>query len=313
MSVAVALLSACGGSQPIGAPPGAIPQSAALATHATRGTSWMLPAAKGGDLLYIADAGSNKGVDVYSYPGGKLVGMLDVEASPFGECVSADGDVFVVEANQIVEYAHGGTKPIETLNIAGSEQTAWSCAVDSTTGSLAVTRWGYSEDGDVLVYPKASGTPIMYANIPGVSNPYYCVYDEQGNLFVVGQKGIYQFGFDELTKGSNTFFHIQLERRMGLLKARGGVQWDGRHVVLAGKTNYIYQYRLHGAEGSRAGHTMLENHTYVSAFWIQGQQVVVPSGESVMIYDYPAGGTATKTITGFGQPTAAVVSLGRSH
>jgi hypothetical protein len=48
-SVAFALLAACGGSQlPIGAP-GAMPQSqtSAIATHANRGGSWMLPERSG--------------------------------------------------------------------------------------------------------------------------------------------------------------------------------------------------------------------------------------------------------------------------
>jgi len=47
------MLAACGGSQtPIGAP-GAMPQSRAIATHAQHGGSWMLPEAKGRDLLYV--------------------------------------------------------------------------------------------------------------------------------------------------------------------------------------------------------------------------------------------------------------------
>ena len=40
---AAALLSACGGSQPPIGAPGAMPQSRAIATHAERGGSWMLP------------------------------------------------------------------------------------------------------------------------------------------------------------------------------------------------------------------------------------------------------------------------------
>ena len=42
---AAALLAACGGSQPPIGAPGAIPQSPAIAQHATRGKSWMLPGA----------------------------------------------------------------------------------------------------------------------------------------------------------------------------------------------------------------------------------------------------------------------------
>ncbi len=60
-----ALLAGCGESQsPIGAP-GGMPQTSAIATHAERGKSWMLPEAKSEDLLYIS---TFNGVTVYSYP-----------------------------------------------------------------------------------------------------------------------------------------------------------------------------------------------------------------------------------------------------
>jgi hypothetical protein len=63
--VAVALLAGCGGSQlPTGAP-GAMPQTSALAMHADRGKSWMLPEAKSEDLLYVSNL---QNVKVYSYP-----------------------------------------------------------------------------------------------------------------------------------------------------------------------------------------------------------------------------------------------------
>jgi hypothetical protein len=41
--IAVALLTGCGGSQPPIGAPGAMPQASAIAMHADRGKSWMLP------------------------------------------------------------------------------------------------------------------------------------------------------------------------------------------------------------------------------------------------------------------------------
>jgi hypothetical protein len=54
LSVAAVLLAGCGESQPLGAP-GAMPQSRAIATHAERGKSWMLPKAKSEDLLSMVN------------------------------------------------------------------------------------------------------------------------------------------------------------------------------------------------------------------------------------------------------------------
>ncbi|MGA9017366.1 MAG: hypothetical protein WB438_00305 [Candidatus Cybelea sp.] len=50
--VAAAMLAGCGGSQPPIGAPGAMPQTSVIATHAGRGTSWILPEAKNEDLIY---------------------------------------------------------------------------------------------------------------------------------------------------------------------------------------------------------------------------------------------------------------------
>jgi hypothetical protein len=71
--VAAAMLAGCGALRqaqddmqpPIGAP-GEVRQTSAFATHADRGTSWMLPEAAHDDLLYTANANADT-VSVYSY------------------------------------------------------------------------------------------------------------------------------------------------------------------------------------------------------------------------------------------------------
>ena len=51
---AAAMLAACGGAQPPTGAPSAMPQSRAIATHAHRGGSRMLPEAESRTLLYVA-------------------------------------------------------------------------------------------------------------------------------------------------------------------------------------------------------------------------------------------------------------------
>jgi hypothetical protein len=48
---AAVMLAGRGGSQPPIGAPGAMPQAAAIASHADRGKSWMLPEAKSDNLL----------------------------------------------------------------------------------------------------------------------------------------------------------------------------------------------------------------------------------------------------------------------
>jgi hypothetical protein len=66
--VSAAMLAGCGGSQPAIGAPGAMPQTSAIAAHADRGTSWMLPEAASQDLLYVS---SHNYVSIYTYPGGQ--------------------------------------------------------------------------------------------------------------------------------------------------------------------------------------------------------------------------------------------------
>jgi len=92
----------------------------------------MLPEAKNEDLLYITNVYT---VTVYSYPGGKHVGTPKHFYRPESECADKNGDVFIADG-AIYEYAHGGKKPIETLDPA--PLSAQGCASDPTTGNLAV-------------------------------------------------------------------------------------------------------------------------------------------------------------------------------
>src|SRR5580700_6025837 len=123
-------LAGCGGAGTT-VPQGAMAQSRA---HKASG-SWMLPEAKGDDLLYLSAA---RGIYVYSYPKGKHVGTLTTPNYAAYECADATGDVFItsVEGSQqgVYEYAHGGSQPINFLPLT----EARACSVDPTTGNLAV-------------------------------------------------------------------------------------------------------------------------------------------------------------------------------
>jgi len=88
-----------------------MPQSATAAGDATRGRSWMLPEAKGDDLLYLVSNGDNA-TYVYSYPTAKLVGTL-VGGGQYA-CADKAGDVFIASEAGLTEYLHGGTKPIKS-------------------------------------------------------------------------------------------------------------------------------------------------------------------------------------------------------
>ena len=109
LSVTFALLAGCGGSSPPIGGAGAMPQTSAMANHAARGKSWMLPGAKNDSLVYAAGRAETL-IYVYSYPTMKLVGQITDTSGELGLCSDSAGNVFVPNSftNSIDEYAHGG-------------------------------------------------------------------------------------------------------------------------------------------------------------------------------------------------------------
>jgi hypothetical protein len=318
VSAAVLLLAGCsaGGSQSQLAPSGSILQpsragvSGVVIQHPDRRRSWMAPDAKKKDLLYISDE-ATADVYVFSYPKGKLMGTLTGFPEPQGECVDKKGDVFVTNFGKsvIIEYAHGGTSPIATLSDSG--EYIEGCSVDPTTGNLAVVDFEPSSgagNGGVAVYAKAKGTPTVYTD-PDLLLGYALGYDNKGNIFLDGVNGNRDFEFAELPKGSSSFTTIPLSVT---INTPGGVQWDGKHVAVGDATGGVI-YQTTGAGGKIVGSTTLTGSDGVFQFFIDRNTVVGPDvfAANANFWSYPAGGAATKTLTGFADPFGSAVSKGR--
>jgi len=127
--------------------------------------SWMSPDARAHErLIYVSDS-STYDVYIFLSDRDKLVGTLTDQNNPAGLCADKVGDVYVTQlyGHQIVEYAHGGTKPIKILSDPGYEPGA--CSFDPATGNLAVANIASDEftQGNLLVYPNATGTPVTYS------------------------------------------------------------------------------------------------------------------------------------------------------
>jgi len=306
--VAAATLAGCGGSQPPIGATGAMPQSAAVATHADRGKSWMLPEAKNEDLLYVS--GGNNAVTIYSYKTRKLVGTLTGFIEPEGLCSNVYGDVFVVDYGsvKIYEYRHGGTKVINTLSSGG---WSFSCAVDPTTGDLAVTNGGILGGGDLVVFKQAQGTPIAYSAPGFLSDFWWCAYDNHGNLFADGVSSVSSEPSPELVelhKHAKSLTNIPLNQ--GPYSPLGGLFWDGRFLALQ---SFISEYGFARLKIKKSQWTEHGNGVYLADAQSGFEFVVVPAygGKhpvlieagagtglySVGFWDYPSGGKPFATIT----------------
>jgi hypothetical protein len=284
--VTLAMLAGCGGSQTNAVVPNSASQrlGSDLSQNAASRTQ---------DLLYVShhDDGS---VDIYSYPDGKYWGQLkDVRAS--GLCSDNNGDVFIPAGDSIREYAHGETRPIAVLHgsLGGIVQA---CAVDATTGNLAVSGGTYPRFG-VAVYSDAQGSPKIY-NLPNRKGAYLSsTYDDKGNLFVESStpKAV---DVVELPKDAERVRSVALTgtQPVGI----GSIQWDGKYIAIlasnAAGSATVLRYSVLGNRAAFAGAIALKDAGGSAQSWIQGGKIVVPGSVGANIYGYPAGGVAAATI-----------------
>ena len=268
------LLAGCGGGTH------AVPQSASSA-QVSHSKSWMLPEAKNEDLVYAA--GGCLGTCVLSYPAMKYVGSIATGGGAV--CSDTQGNVFLSDGSGLVEYAHGGTQPINTLTAPGDIDGG--CSVDPNTNSLAVVFLSYGHD--VAIFQNEQGTPSLYSS--GVE-ANYCGYDNEGNLFVDGFGGPFQLA--GLPKGASQFMHISTQ----YLGVTGQIQWDGKYMAFQQQDGpNIYRLSISGSEATIASTVTLKgikhrqyqswiyNGTFVAPFNTHGERPT-----AVGLWKYPKGG-----------------------
>jgi hypothetical protein len=206
-----------------------------------------------------------------------------------------------------VEYAHGGTDPIATLNDAN--ETPVDCSVDSNSGNLAAANGCVdgSCDGTVAIYLNAQGMPTQYATVP-VYVPDAVTYDPAGDILVVGYIGVYSRELVWLPKGGSNFEQFQTQPKSRYPLA---VRWDGKNLVVHKAFVAFNRYKISRGIGIYIGHVLVNNCTCEgTSFWIQGTTLIAPASSStVSFWNYPAGGNPIKTITGLDTPEGVTVSV----
>ena len=148
--------------------------------------------------------------------------------------------------------------------------------------------------------PKA---PPRSTEIESFQEYEFCGYDAAGNLFVDGENKNATFEFAELPKGGGALESITLNQNIGW---PGGIQWDGKYLTVGDQNKpVVYQFAVQGTSGTKVGSTSLGGGDVgaVGQFQVLGHRLIAPNlctgscTGNVLYYDYPAGGTATKTIT----------------
>ena len=301
--VAAAVLAACGGALPAAQP------SRISADAAQRDA-----------LLYVSDAGTFE-VHVYDFPSLEPAGTLTGFTRPEGMCTDARGNVWIANtiSLEIFEYAHGGTSRIGDL----SDPTGYpaSCAIDPTTGNLAVTNiFDLSGGGGVIVFKGARGTPRPYSNHTQ-RYCYFAAYDAKGDLYVSGSTAAGSYVLTALRKGGSALSRVTVSGAK--IGAPGAVVWDGSTLILGDQKcgganrSCLYKATVSGETAKVVGKIPLDGSCDVAQVWIgkgviaggdSGQPCAARRG-SADLWPYPAGGSPTKKIVGLAAPVGATVSF----
>ena len=282
----------------------------------------MKPNVSNADLLYVSN--SNAEVTVYRYWQHTLVGVLTDFTKPMGECVDAAQNVYIADysAQQIVEYAHGGSKPIKEIDDA--PDSPYACAVDPSSGNLAVANDdGASQQGNIAIW-NASGQRTNYTDAK-LDNFQGCAYDENGALLVTNGyvQYPYQTYFAWLPKGGSKLVDVSIPN--GYNDNWGdvfGIQWDGKYFAID-TPERIYRIMLSHAQAYYIGYTGFaysdEYSTGPYALYVkpgsEGTQAVEGldafSGSGLVAYwQYPTGGNAIGALKhGIDKPFGVAISL----
>lgn len=244
ISTAITMVALCISAAVVaGCSRSAMPPNAMQASRAAPGTATLsetglpLQATSVRRLLYLSDATSPQ-LDVYDYQTRTLLGTVTGVASPYGECVDGSGNVYVAQfVGGVVEFAHGGSKPIKQFNTDGYTM---GCSVDKRGDVAAgIFQTQSGGQGDVEVFPHGGGTPERFT-----SNDCYFDwppgYDDKGNLFVEGLNGSTPH-VCELRAGSSVLRTLTTRVPLGY---PGSVMWDGKYIAL---TDQNYQKSNHTA------------------------------------------------------------------
>ena len=275
-------------------------------------------------LLYTIRAekkrsGYRSTLSAYAFPNGRLVYSISLHGLGSGLCSDTSGNVWVVvttgKQHTAYEYAHGGKTPIAHIVTGDGGGSVADCAVDPTTGNLAVLGQaaGSGTDGYVKIWPGARGKATSY---PISFQPTSCTYDASGNLFVDGFVGsTVFFELAELVMGAKSFDSVRLTRGGDFYP--GGLAWDGTYldVVTQGRAPRASLFRV--AVTRSRGHVVdviLLNGLYFTATIAMDGKTIAgtsgPNGHIVSMWPFPAGGMATKNVAHYRSgPSGMTISV----
>jgi hypothetical protein len=312
-AIAVATLSACGGSSTIA--PSSAALNASYVGRTLRVNGRPVTAARLNPLPSYAGLAPNKAKAksyefIFNYYG-TYASIFDYpkSTSQIGEITGAGGqgctNVLYGYGKKIIwnagrtgnvmtEYKIPSFKVLKTLPIAYKYTS--SCAMD-TSGDLAVgvLDGNSGGGGQVVIYKDATGTPTVY-NTP-LDEEFFDGYDSSGNLFADGFRSS-RFSLVELPKGSSNFVTVTTSNSP---EFPGSVQWDGTYMTVFDQdTAETYRYSVSGTTATLKNTVTYDGASDCAQTWIvNGLLYCGDAGnDDGEVFSYPAGGSAIATLSG---------------
>jgi hypothetical protein len=261
--------------------------------------SWTRVPSSSGPFIY--GAAYDDYVNIFTFSG-QQVGTLKGFGEAIGVCSDGGGDVFVLDAQRdlVYEYLPGGSLPVYVFD--NRYETPSGCAVDPTTGNLAVANTklpGHTASPNVAIFVPGSYDPPTLYTAPNISSYNFCAYDPAGNLYVDGIGPNQEFELAVLPAGSNQFEAIPLGGINNHHHKPAAVQWDGQYLAVGDRSaEVVYRISVSGSVGTIVQTVNVRGWYHHAAvnFDIVGKKLLFPAFDKLLFYKYPAGGRKT---TGF--------------
>jgi hypothetical protein len=315
-ALTAALLAGCGTARPEFSPLG---QTGGAARKAQSGTAFMY-------VTQFVRYGARSSIFVYSYPDLSYIGAFQARQAVrfLGACSDSSNNVYITSTKgQVLVFTAGALAP--RYRLSGLNYTygfnIGGCSVDPSSGNVAVT------DGkNVAIYTHAQGTPSFYTVGSGFDGVDSCVYDNAGNLFIMGFHRISGVGYyvdlvlAELPAGGAYAMPVSINQEIRLRNeaeysqtAIGG-QWnDGLLTVSTVAHNnkfFVYQLQVTGSSATVTGVSKL---FFYSEFqhgysWISGDTIAVPAGMGVGFWAYPSNRMGPQQTLYLGRTVSVTIS-----
>lgn len=238
-------------------------------------------------------------VNVYAFDGHEIVGQLSGFKKPHGMCSDSHGNVYITntQASNILEYAHGGTKPIQTFSDPGENPV-----------DCDIARF---DDLIVANESSTSGGPGGLSYFEGTRLVQNVSFPRLPKVLSIGYLPAVGFNFLTGINANGGPQYAKVRFAFNLLPtpfaSPGAIRYSGigKDMAVGDQTGAVYL--VHGTTLSKT--IELNGLCAAGQFSITKKFIFVPDpcGGRVLIYPFPSGGTAFYMIGGQSEPVGTAI------